>query len=170
MHNPTHIPNGSEVGACEERARELEAEADRLLRSAGALGRREGIYTAVQLNRKIRQELRRIPEMDGCSTSSDVLDYLAQSRLDDLVSVSGLTAMQEIVFRLRASGLDCRDISATLGIKHEALAGHLRQARWKVRASCKQGRYAGWYEVYLSEVNRPAYRARRPRLHGGSLS
>lgn len=174
MHNRTQVRADSGGGApperdhenesvFEDRTRELEAEADRMLRSAGALGRHQGIYTTTQLKRKIRLELQRIPEVEEWAPSHDVLDYLTESYLDDLVCVSRLTAMQEIVFRLRASGLDCKDMTATLGIKHEVLAGHLRQARWKVRAACKQGRYAGWYEVYLSEVNRPAYRARRAR-------
>lgn len=140
--------------------RELEAEGDCLLKSAGALGRHTGIYTAKQLRRKVREELRRMHSLEEGGVCPDVIEYLAQARLEDLIAASRLTAVQESVLRLRAVGLSCRDIAVATGVRHEVLAGHLRQARSKVRAAIRQGRYAGWYEVYVSEVNRPAYRAR----------
>ena len=134
--------------------KELEEAADALLRTAGALSRRNGIYTKSQLERKTRNDHRRAPRVSACELPQDVVDYLFERQIDDLLEASGLTALQEIVFRLCAGGLTCSDIAATLGIKHRAIAIRLRAARRKVRWAYNQGRYAGWYEVYLSEVRR----------------
>ena len=133
---------------------ELEGAADAILEAAGALSGRNGIYTKSRLERKIRNDHRRAPRVSECEVPQDVIQYLLERQIDDLVEASGLTALQEIVFRLYAGGLTCRDMEATLGIKHRAIATRLRAARRKVRAAYNQGRYAGWYEVYLSEVRR----------------
>jgi DNA-directed RNA polymerase specialized sigma24 family protein len=74
--------------------------------------------------------------------------------LDDLIDVSGLTAFQEIVFRLRFAGMKIKDIARDLDLAPSRTALALKNARRKVRAAYEEGRYAGWYEVYLSEVNR----------------
>jgi len=140
--------------------------ADELLKRLGLLGKRNGIYTERQLERKIRQERERWPEADEFSVSDEVRRYLLERQVEDLIIVSNLTPMQEIAFRLYAQGLGLRSIQATLGIKHQVIAAHLRRGLRKVRAAYKQGRYAGWYEVYLSEVNRPVYRRACSRRNG----
>lgn len=138
-----------------------EEAADMLLRAAGALGRRTGIYTHVQLERKLRMERRRPGVAADHGLPEEIMQYLFRRRIDDLVECSRLTRVQEIVFRLSADGLSCADIAAVVGIKRQAIASHLKLARRKVRATCREGRYAGWYEVYLGEVNRFVYRFRR---------
>lgn len=138
----------------------LEAAADDLLLAAGCLGRRCGAYTQAQLERKMRRDHRNAERGLEQGLCQDVVEYLAERQLDELVDVSGLTAMQEICLRLRISGLSCRRIAATLKAKHQVIAVHLATAEARVRAAYKEGRYAGWYQVYLSEVNRPVYRPR----------
>lgn len=138
-----------------------EAAADALLRSAGVLGRANRVYTAAVLQRRIRLEDKRLPLLPPCGLPPEVMDRLIDQRIDELVDVSRLTIRQEIVFRLRACGLSIKLISATLKIRPRRAAAALRAAQRKVRRAYHEGRYAGWYEVYLSEVNRPAYRRRR---------
>ena len=143
---------------------DLEQAADALLEAAGLLGRESGAYTHKQLMRKIRLEERRLPKLEEFELPAEAADYLVESVIGELVDVARLTALQEICYRLHASGLSVRRISATLRIKRQVIAAHLGAARRKVRAAARQGRYAGWYEVYLSEVNRPVYRPRRARM------
>ncbi len=138
-----------------------EAAADALLKAAGVLGRANGIYTAKALQRKIRLEDKRLPPLPECGLPPEVLDRLIDQRIEELADVSRLSIKQEIVFRLRACGLSIKLISATLKIRPRRAAAILRAAQRKVRRAYHDGRYAGWYEVYLSEVNRPAYRRRR---------
>ena len=133
---------------------DLEQAADSILAAEGALGRENGIYTQAQLNRKIRIEQQHLPLLDECEIGKEAIEYLIERQTTDLVEVSRLTPMQEICFRLYVEGLTCRDISLSLRLKHNTTANHLRNARQKVKAAIKDGRYAGWYEVYLSEVNR----------------
>lgn len=140
---------------------DLEQAADDLLEAAGLLGRETGAYTHKQLMRKMRLEEHRVPKLDEFALPAEVADYLVESLMDELVDAARLSAMQEICYRLHASGLSVRRISATLRIKRQVIAAHLGIARRKVQRAVRQGRYAGWYEVYLSEVNRPVYRPRR---------
>lgn len=132
---------------------ELEDAADAILAAEGALGREGGIYTEAQLARKSRREMR-LPTIRDEGIPRDVIDYLVERQIDDLIEVSGLTAMQEIVFRLHAGGVSVVTMAASLGLQREALVTHLRAARAKVRTATREGKYAGWYEVYLSEVRR----------------
>ncbi len=139
---------------------DLEAAADRLLESAGALGRETGAYTESQMRRKIRRDANRAPRLDACAVSEKMVDFLFQRQVEELIDVSRLTVRQELVFRLHVHGLGIRRITATLKIGRYTAARALRVAKRRVRAAYQEGRYAGWYEVYLSEVNRPAYRRR----------
>ena len=142
---------------------ELEEAADALLERAGVFRRGGGIYTNARLDRKIRNEHRHMRRLSECGVCEETISYLVERQVDDLVDASSLSASEEAIFRQYVSGLSCRDMAATLGIKHQAIAFRLRRAKRKVRASYREGRYAGWYEVYLSEVNRPVYRSRRRR-------
>ncbi len=133
---------------------DLESEADRLLQAGGAIGRETGIYTSAGLKRKIRNEHRRAPLVSECGLPAEVVDRLVDQRIEELIDVSGLSIRQEIVFRLRVCGLGIKRIAATLNIKPQRAAALLRAAQRKVRRAYRAGAYAGWYEVYLSEVNR----------------
>ncbi|MHB9036255.1 MAG: hypothetical protein ACYC64_06280 [Armatimonadota bacterium] len=140
--------------AADEGVIELEEVSDILLANVGGLGREGGTYTQAQLERKMRDEQARLPRIEECGVPSEVTDYLLERRLDDLIDVSKLTALQEICLRLCVAGLKRKDLAATLGLTPARTALALRIARRKVRVAYDEGKYAGWYEVYLSEVNR----------------
>lgn len=133
---------------------DLEDASNILLSAAAGIGYKSGAYTQVQLDRKIRDEDRHLPHIDECALPSETTDYLLELQLNDLVDVSGLTALQEIVFRLHFAGMNLKNIAGDIGLTPARTASALRKARHKVRAAYEEGRYAGWYEVYLSEVNR----------------
>jgi len=133
---------------------QLEDAADALLMAHGALGKAFGIYTQAQIDRKIRDERERIPTISEAGVSREVLSYLVDRQVDDLIDAAGLNALQEVIFRLYLTGLDCASMAATLGIKRRAMARRLRVVRRKVGKAYVEGKYAGWYEVYLSEVKR----------------
>lgn len=139
----------------------FEGAADALLEAAGALGRKPGAYTEAQLARKMRDEQARLPRIEETSLPSDLVNFLAERWIEDLIDASGLTVRQEIIIRMHLSGMDCEKIASALGRRRQSVLVLLREARRKLQATYADGRYAGWYEVYLSEVNRPAYRRRR---------
>ena len=106
-----------------DRARaQTPANADELLKRLGLLGKRNGIYTERQLERKIRQERERWPEADEFSVSDEVRRYLLERQVEDLIIVSNLTPMQEIAFRLYAQGLGLR----STGDSRNQAPGHRR--------------------------------------------
>lgn len=133
---------------------DLERMADGLLKASGELGSRSGIYTQAQLDRKIRNERERMPVVEETGFPQDAADRLVEQGIDELIDVSRLSVRQEIVFRLHVCGFSCRDIAATLKIQRRRTAALLRAAKRRVREAYNEGRYAGWYEVYLSEVRR----------------
>ncbi|MCE5313897.1 MAG: hypothetical protein ABFD49_07775 [Armatimonadota bacterium] len=142
--------------AAEQGAIGMEEVGDIILANTGGFGRDAGVYTERQLDRKIRNERTRLSKSDireeGIST--DVTGYLFERHLDDLIDVSGLTAIQEICFRMCAAGLRRNNVADTLGLSPARTTYALRVAKRKIRRALGEGRYAGWYEVYLSEVNR----------------
>lgn len=146
--------------ACED-ATEMEREADALLGRCVMLGSDSGVYAQNQLDRKMRDEQKRMPLLTECGVTDEMVDYLVERQMEDLIDAASLTAFQEIIYRLHVSGFSVKRIAAALGIRRGTTEQRLRKVKRRVRAAYEQGRYAGWYEVYLSEVNRPAYR--RPR-------
>lgn len=155
-----HRPN-QHVSQTFQETTDPERIADALLEAVGVLSEGSGIYTTAQLDRKIRNERKRLPEVEEYGLPQEVIAELVERRIDELIDLSRLTVSQEVVFRLHLCGLSVRCIAATLKISQNKAAYHLRKAKRKIRAAYSEGRYAGWYEVYLSEVNRPAYR--RPK-------
>ena len=139
---------------------DLEEAADKILASAGAIGKENGIYTNRQLSRKIRNEYSRLPEIDEGSVSSDFLEYISEKQLEEVIDVAALSAMQEICFRLHIAGLSLKEIAKSLDVHTATMASSLRLAKRKVKHACEQGKYAGWYEVYLSEIRRKGCRGR----------
>ena len=138
---------------------DLEKAADELLAQHVTLGRR--IYSQAQLDRKIRNEDKRLPRLAEMGVCADTVDSLLERRLEEMVDAARLTALQEIIYRLYVAGFSCRRTASMIGIRQRLLERRLRTVKRKVRAAYNEGRYAGWYEVYLSEVNRPAYRRRK---------
>ncbi|MEN6357852.1 MAG: hypothetical protein ABFD83_12310 [Armatimonadota bacterium] len=161
VNNRTHEKTSSQninfdilLLAAREGLIDLEDVANTMLSTAVGFGYNTGAYTQVQLDRKIRDENRRLPQIDEYAVPAEVMDYIFERQLDDLIGVSEVTAFQEIVFRLSVAGLTIKNIAANLGLSTSRTAAALRTARRKVRAAYEEGEYAGWYEVYLSEVNR----------------
>lgn len=140
---------------------DMEAAADALLASAGALGKEHGIYTDRQLSRKMRDENARIPALDESAVSQEVSEYVLESKLEDLIDLANLSPLQEICLRLHVAGLSLREIAKSIDVNVQSMAAHLRVARRKIRPVCKEGKYAGWYEVYLSEIRRTGSRGRK---------
>jgi len=93
--------------------------------------------------------------------SSETADVLLERRIEELVDAAGLNALQEIIYRLHIAGFGRRRMASALGITYSLLNRRLTTVERKVKAALRQSKYAGWYVVYLSEVNRPAYRRRR---------
>lgn len=147
------------IAAAKDGLLDLEQAADAILAAEEAFGNETGIYTQAQFERRMRIERRHLPMLDDETVGNDTVEYLLRRQVDDLVEVSRLTALQEICYRLYIDGLTCRDISSTLRLKHHTITHHLRNARKKIRTAVRDGKYAGWYEVYLSEVNRHGCRS-----------
>jgi len=139
---------------------ELERRADELLGRCVELGAASGIYSRTALERKMRDERKRIPVVDEGGVSERMLEYLIERQLDELIDAAGLTVIEEIVYRLRVAGFSRNRMATALGIGRTTIDRRLRSVKRKVKTAYEQGKYAGWYEVYLSEVNRPAYRGR----------
>lgn len=138
----------------------LELLADQLLASSGALRRGTGMYTACQLRRRIRYENTRLPGCRSSGLPSEVIDYLFYRQIEELIEASSLSVREELVFRLYLCGFSIRETAEIIKRSRAVVRRLMVQARHKLQAAYAQGRYAGWYEVYLSEVNRPAYRRR----------
>lgn len=153
--------HGLLMDAMQEDSTDMEREADALLGLSLILGSDSGIYSQTQLDRKARDEQKRMPLLEECGASDEMVDHLVENQVRDLIDAANLTALQEIVYRLYVAGFTGKRIAAALGIRRRTTEQRLRTVKRKVRAAYEQGRYAGWYEVYLSEVNRLAYRGRR---------
>lgn len=131
-----------------------EEAADAVLESANALGRARGAFTTHQLARRARLDVERLPILREDDIPCEVVDEIVEQRVDELVALAGLSPMQEICFRLCVDGLSTRQSAIRLGIGRRRVQMHLRAARHRVQAVYDEGPYAGWYEVYLSEVRR----------------
>lgn len=140
---------------------DYEAAADALLAANGAIGHDSGIYTSTQLNRKMRLEQERLRRENANGLPENIICELVEQRIGDLIYVSNLSPIQEIVFRLRIGGMGWKNMAAALGIDRRLIKRHLHEAVRRVRAAYNEGPYAGWYEVYLSEVNRAAYGSKK---------
>ncbi len=142
-------------------AAELERQADTLLGQLLLDSAESGLYAQVALDRKMRDEQKRMPVLEESGVSEEMIECLVERQVSELIDAAGLSAIEEIVYRLYVSGLGGKRISEALGIRRRTIDTRLRSVKRKVRAAYEEGIYAGWYEVYLSEVNRPAYRRRR---------
>ncbi len=132
----------------------LDEQADEMLSPFMTRGSGSGIYSQAALDRKMRNEQKRLPMLVERGISNDMLDCLADRQVEDIIDAAGLTAVEEIIYRLYVSGFSGKRIASALKIKRRTIYSRLRTVRRKVRAAYNEGIYAGWYEVYLSEVNR----------------
>lgn len=142
------------IGGSRRSPADLERIADGLLKASVEFGSASGIYTQAQLDRKIRNERERLPVLEDAGLPQGIADSLVEQGMEELIDVSRLTIRQEVAFRLHVCGFSCRDIAATLRIQRSRAATLVGAAKRRVREAYNEGRYAGWYEVYLSEVRR----------------
>jgi len=138
--------------------------ADAILEASGAFSEGNGIYTKAQLYRKMRMERKKSPEVEEYGLPKEVEAELVERCIDELIELSRLSVSQEVVLRMHLCGMHTSYIANTLKISHQTAAYRLKSAKQKIMATYKEGKYAGWYEVYLSEVNRPVYRPRKRSL------
>lgn len=141
-----------------------EQAADAMLQAWDALGKSSGAYTRLQWARKVRLEQKRL---GGCRPANaayaEQMVRTAQSWLDELIELAGLRPVEEICLRLSADGLGPKLIARATGIGLRRVDVYLRIARRKVRQVYDDGPYAGWREVYLSEMRRTGSRRRCAR-------
>lgn len=137
-----------------------ESRSDQLLGRLLMSGADSGLYSQAALDRKMRDERKRMPVLEEIGVSDEMVEYLIERQVADLIDAAGLTAIEEIIYRFHVAGMDRRRIATALGIRRGTIDRRLRSVMRKVRAAYDEGIYAGWYEVYLSEVNRPVYRGR----------
>lgn len=140
---------------------DLERAADALLNQVSPPGMGSGFYSEKQLRRKIQRDDSRLPRLAESRVSQQTADLLVDRRMSELIDAANLTAIQEILYRLHVAGFGARRMAWALGIRRQVLNQRLRAVKRRIRAAYLEGKYAGWYEVYLSEVNRPAYRRRK---------
>lgn len=145
------VPTGSENTPKATSIREREANA--LLRRQLS-SHSSGIYSNAQLQRKIRDEQKRLPELTEKSIPDETVEYLVQAQINDLIDAANLTVIQEIIYRLYISGTEVRYIATACGRKSKTIFKQLKVIKRKITAAHEEGIYAGWYEVYLSEINR----------------
>ncbi len=138
----------------------LEEMSDELLKKFGKDSSPRA-YSESHIKRMIRRDEKRAPELDESRISEEIIEIAVELQLNDLISAANLSTIQELYFRLHAGGMGVRKIAATLRINHRTVALQLSAAQARIRAAYREGKYAGWYEVYLSEVNRRAYRNRK---------
>jgi hypothetical protein len=163
--HPTPCPPGTRAAAdgLSRRRSDPGEEADKLLEAAEMLGVRRGVYSDSRLTRKIRREDRKERVVHAPDAPDQTAACVVEQWLDDLIEVGGLMAIEEICFRLYFAGRAPSRIATDLRLSYRRVCRRLRSARAKLRRAYRQGPYAGWQEVYLAEVHRCVYRARRTK-------
>jgi DNA-binding NarL/FixJ family response regulator len=141
-------------------SRELEAEADRLLRESGATNHsqkdHEGIYTEKQLRSHNRREFtnnelafQRSIEIAEIEEKDMTLDDIKL-----LCRLSGMSDKQMLVWMLYHNGLSQSDIADVLKVSRQCISTKIQRCRVRLMRTISLCWWIGWYEVYLSEVNR----------------
>ncbi len=128
---------------------DLDRRADELLGRSLILGSDSGIYSETALDRKMRDEAKRMPVLAEGGITEQMLECLIERRLEELIDAAGLSAMEEIVYRLHVAGFGVKRMAIALGIRRVTIDRRLKSIRRKVRAAYREGIYAGWYEVVL---------------------
>lgn len=135
---------------------DVESAADAILLESG-----DGvkIYSERALERKMRIEAKRMPDMEETSLPHVVIDYLLHSQIELLMGSAVLTRFQAAVLELAIQGWQPAQIADDFHIPLHIVKRTLSIARRKVsqRRSC----YDGLYQVYWQEVHRCIYRKHR---------
>lgn len=113
------------------------------------------LYTETQLTRRINRDWKLAPKLREAQPSRELLSILHDTYLNGLLDAAELTPRQEMCFKMYAAGFTYTEIAETFQVFRREVAQHIRTAKQKLRGAYKRDLYAGWYEVYLSEINRP---------------
>lgn len=147
-----------EINDLEKAVSDCEKEADALLAGMGK-PRAQGVYSDSALSRKIRRDERKA-EPRQVGLPDEVCEYLLLAHLRELISSPRLTSMERQVVILSTAGWEIGSAARRLRISRSRYYKLLKSARKKAAAHAGNP-YAGWYEVYIAEVNRYVYRKRR---------
>ena len=140
----------------------LEAEADRLLAEHSFELHDVRLFTQRRLERKIRNELRRLPHAGQETLPAVVCEYILERHIRLLLEGIDLSGLQRSTYALYVWGLRPSEIAGRLGVSPRRAARAIVAAGRAIGAG--RFRYAGLYEVYWSEVHRCVYR--KPRRPG----
>ncbi len=132
----------------------LDTQADAHLSRKRLLGRKVACLSQHQLRRLMCNDRRRAPALGPPGIPREADDLAFELHLRYLIEVAGLSSRQEACVRLTLEGLGCHTIARMTGRLPSAVLNSLRSACLRLRQAYKQGPYAGWYEVYVSEVTR----------------
>lgn len=163
MHSSKSLVNPSQslITASNLTDADIEQLADEMLAGCVRFGATSGIYTQLQLDRKVRRERKRVQVVAEDCACAPMIESVVGSQLNDLIDAARLNSMEEIICRFYVAGFTGKRMAEMLGVKRSVVKQRLRIIKRRIRAAYLQGPYAGWYEVYLSEVNRLSYRSRR---------
>jgi len=117
------------------------------------------VYSERALQRKIRDEQRRLRPQSDIGLAPEAIEYLILARLREMMAVPGLSRLERRAALLDGTGFAPRDAARFLGVRIGRYRRLLASAKYKVERYGSDP-YAGWYEVYLAEVNRYIYRGR----------
>jgi len=132
----------------------LDAQADAQLLRKRMLGRENTCLSEYQLRRLMYNDRKRAPALGPPGLPQEADDLAFELHLQYLIELAGLSSRQEACLRLSLQGLSCRAIARMTGRHPAAVLGSLRSAHRRLRQAYNQGPYAGWYDVYVSEVTR----------------
>jgi hypothetical protein len=127
--------------------------ADNLLRSAGAICYYGGTWTQAQLNRKIREQDSYLPDIE-VKNCCDADDMVFSSMYTRLAKAANLNPLYTEVFRMHINGFSGNEISRALKIGRLRTFRIISRCKYKLQKVYQSDPYAGWYNVYLSEINR----------------
>ena len=154
---PTNSP-ASLIDLSPELSAWLDAQADAQLSRKRMLGREGACLTHYQLSRLMANDHKRAPALGPPGLPRESDDYAFELHLQYLIETAGLTARQEACIRLKLRGLGCSAIARMTGRSPCGVEESLRSACRRLRRAYREGPYAGWYEVYVSEVTRKPMR------------
>jgi len=127
--------------------------ADNLLRTTGEIHSYGGIWTQAQLNRKIREQNNYLQDLEigNCHDADDVVFNSMYARL---AKKADLNPLYTEVFRMHINGFTAVEISRTLQIGRLRTSRIIAKCAARLKQVYQSDPYAGWYNVYLSEINR----------------
>lgn len=130
-----------------------ERAADDLLKSAGSVRSNGRIWTQIQLNRKMRLENSRIPDLEVTDYCDDD-DIVFMSMYFRLANMAKLNPMWTEIFRMHIIGCTAVEIAHILNIGRLRVCRIIRRCTIRLKKAYMADPYAGWYNVYLEEMRR----------------